>query len=180
MKRQNNNRTAAIRTTAISALLAALTSVIVIIGSSFEALDLSCAAAASLIIQLCLTEIDAGHAFMIYACSAVLSFLAMPMTSCTLYFAAFFGYYPLVRKLIAKYIKRKISYYALLFAFYNMVMIALFVLFKSVFGVQNEPVYLYVLLLLSANLFFGCFELLTGRIKILFDYRIKKHFKNKH
>lgn len=36
---------------------------------------------------------------------------------------------------------------------------------------------MYVLLLLSSNLFFGCFELLTGRIKIVYDYKIKKLFK---
>ena len=93
-----------IRTTAYSAVLAALVSVLVIIGSTFDMLDLSCAAAASLVIHLCLTEIDAKHAFMIYACAALLSFLAAPMRSCTLYFAAFFGYYPLVRSFLAKHI----------------------------------------------------------------------------
>lgn len=166
-----------IRTTAYSAVLAALVSVLVIIGSTFDMLDLSCAAAASLIIHLCLTEIDAKHAFMIYACAAILSFLAAPMRSCTLYFAAFFGYYPLVRSFLAKHIKNKKLYYLLLFAFYNAVMLALFLLFKSIFGIQDEPPFMYVLLLLASNLFFGCFELLTGRIKILFDYKIKKHFK---
>ena len=160
-----------IRTTAFSAVLAALVSVLVIIGSTFDMLDLSCAAAASLVIHLCLTEIDAKHAFMIYACAAILSFLASPMRSCTLYFAAFFGYYPLVRAFLAK------LYYLLLFAFYNVVMLALFFLFKGIFGIQDEPPFMYVLLLLASNLFFGCFELLTGRIKILFDYKIKKHFK---
>ena len=56
-------------------------------------------------------------------------------------------------------------------------MIPLYLLFRSIFGLQNEPVYMYVLLLFAANLFFGCFELLTGRIKILYDYKIKKLFK---
>ena len=46
-----------IRTTAYSAVLAALVSVLVIIGSTFDMLDLSCAAAASLVIHLCLREI---------------------------------------------------------------------------------------------------------------------------
>ena len=166
-----------IRTTAYSAVLAALVSVLVIIGSTFDMLDLSCAAATSLIIHLAMTEIDSAHAFMIYACAAILSFLASPMRSCTLFFAAFFGYYPLVRAFLAKHIRNKKLYYLLLFAFYNAVMLVLFLLFKGIFGLQNEPVYMYVLLLLSSNLFFGCFELLTGRIKIVYDYKIKKLFK---
>ena len=114
---------------------------------------------------------------MIYACAAILSFLASPMRSCTLYFAAFFGYYPLVRAFLAKHLRSKKLYYLLLFILYNVVMLALFFLFKGIFGIQDEPPFMYVLLLLASNLFFGCFELLTGRIKILFDYKIKKHFK---
>lgn len=120
-----------IRTTASSAVLAALVSVLVIIGSTFDMLDLSCAAAASLIIHLAMTEIDSAHAFMIYACAAILSFLASPMRSCTLFFAAFFGYYPLVRAFLAKHIRNKKLYYLLLFAFYNAVMLVLFLLFKG-------------------------------------------------
>ena len=114
---------------------------------------------------------------MIYACAAILSFLAAPMRSCTLYFAAFFGYYPLVRAFLAKHLRSKKLYYLLLFILYNVVMLALFFLFKGIFGIQDEPTLKYELLLLASNLFFGCFELLTGRIKILFDYKIKKHFK---
>ena len=166
-----------IRTTAYSAVLAALVSVLVIVGSTFDLFDLACAAAASLVVHLALSEIDAKHAFMIYACAAVLSFIATPMRTCTLYFTAFFGYYPLIRAFAAKHLKNKKLYYLVLFIFYNLVMIPLYLLFRSIFGLQNEPVYMYVLLLFAANLFFGCFELLTGRIKILYDYKIKKLFK---
>ncbi len=168
-----------VRQTAFSAILAALITVLILLGSVFDMVDLACAAAASLVLHIALTEMDATHAFMIYLCASFLSFILMPLCSCSLYFTAFFGYYPLVRAFAARRIKNKKLYYAFVFLLYNAAMLALFLIFKSIFGIQGEPVYMYVLLLLSSNLFFGCFECLMGRIHILYTYKIKKHFKIK-
>ncbi len=166
-----------IRQTAFSAVLAALVTVLVLIGCVFDMVDLVCVAIASVVLHLALTELDTAHVFMIYLCSALLSFLFMPLRSCSLYFAAFFGYYPLLRAFLQKHIRKKGIYYALIFFWYNAATIALYLIFKSVFGIQGEPLYMYVLLLLSSNLFFWCFEKLMGRIRILYDYRFKKYFK---
>lgn len=170
------NRKNTVRTTAVSAVIAALTAVLIVLGSAFDALDLVCASAAALIIHLSFTEIDGKHAFLIYAVAAVLSFILMPMRTCSLYFAAFFGYYPLIRAAAAKHIRSKKLYYLAVFVLYNVVMTALFLLFKGIFGLSEEPPVMYAVLLISSNVFFACFELLIGRIKILYDYKIKKLF----
>lgn len=168
-----------IRQTAFSAVLAALVTVLILLGCVFDMVDLACAAAASFVLQIALRELDATHVFLIYLCASFLSFILMPLRSASLYFAAFFGYYPLVRALAVKHLKSKGLYNAFVFLLYNVSTIALYLIFKGVFGVRGEPAYMYVLLLLSSNLFFLCFDRLIGRIHIIYDYKLKKYFKFK-
>ena len=163
-----------IRTTAYTAIIAAAVTVILLIGGIFDIVDLACVSVSALVIHLAYGEFGGKYAFLIYAVAALLSFLLMPMRSASLYFTAFFGYYPLLRAFTAKHVRRKGLYYAILFLVYNAAMTALYILFKSVFGVEGEPPAMLLALLISSNVFFACLELLTGRIQILYDYKIKK------
>lgn len=163
-----------IRTTAYAAVLAALVTLILLLGSFFDMLDLACAAVGSLILHIAYHEIGGTYAFLIYAVASVLSFILLPMRSCSLFFVAFFGYYPLLRAFLGKHIRSRKLCLLLLALIYNAVMLALFFLFKGIFGMQGEPVFMYVLLLVSSNIFFFCFDLLMSRIMILYQYKIKK------
>ena len=164
-----------IRSVAYSSIVSALITLLIIAGGFFDILDLACAAVASIIIHIISLEVNSKTAILIYAVSSVLSLILMPLRSCPILFAAFFGYYPVIRLFIYKKIKiRQLSYISLL-AIYNIVMIALFLAFKNVFGIAGEPYYMYVLLLLTSNVFYISFELLMGRIMILYNYKIKKY-----
>ena len=166
-----------IRRMAYSAILAAIITVIVIAGGFFDIIDLACASLAALILQVVYTEMGGKSAVMIYAVSAALSFILMPLRSATLYFVTFFGYYPILRGVLLRKMKSKKVINFLLCLLFNAVMIVLYAAFRTVFGIENEPVYVYVLLIISANIFFACFEMLMGKIMILYNYKIKKLFK---
>ena len=168
-----------IKSTAYASITAALVTVMLIAGGFFEMLDLTCASVASLIIHISYTESGGKRALMIYGVSAILANIFAPLMSCPILFAAFFGYFPIVRAFLYKKIKIKELAYALLIVLYNAVMIALYNIFKTVFGLANEPMELYVALLVSANIFYICFELLMGRIMILYNHYIKRNFKNR-
>lgn len=168
-----------IKRTAYSSVTSALVTVILILGGFFDMLDLSCASAAALIIHVVYTETGAKNALLVYAVSALLSNLLLPMRSCPVLFLAFFGFFPILRGVLQKKINHEKLTYVLLLLFYNADMILLFTVFKGIFGVQNEPAYMYALLLFSANLFYVCFELLIGRIMIIYNYYIKNKFKKK-
>lgn len=166
-----------VRNTAYSSVIAALISIIIIIGGFFDMLDLVCASVASLIIHIVYTEVGAKRAIMIYAVSAILSLIVLPMRSCPVYYATFFGYFPVIRAYLTKKIKLKWLSYSLLLLLYNLVMVALYTVFAGIFGITEEPVYMYVALLISSNLFYICFDMLMGRIMILYEYRIKDKLK---
>ena len=56
-------------------------------------------------------------------------------------------------------------------------MALLFTVFKNIFGIYNEPAFMYITLIVVSNVFFFVFELLLSRIHILYEYKIKKLFK---
>lgn len=168
-----------VRKTAYSSIIASVVTVIIIIGSVLDIVDLAAASLCALIIHVVYNEAGGSRALLIFAVSSSLSLMLMPMRSCPLLFVSFFGYYPILRAFLYKHIKSKALSYTLLILLYNVVMYLLFTLFKGVFGIAEEPVYMYILLLVTSNIFFVTFELLIGRIMILYTYKIKKTFKTK-
>ncbi len=168
-----------VRKTAYSSIIASIITVIIMIGSVLDIVDLAAASLCAIIIHIVYNESGGKTAFLIFAVSSSLSLILMPMRSCPVLFTGFFGYYPILRAFLYKHIKVKALSYTLLILLYNAVMFILFTLFKSIFGITQEPVYMYVLLLITSNVFFISFELLMGRIMILYTYKIKKIFKSK-
>ena len=165
-----------IKLTAVSSLLSAFMTVVILIGSLFDMLDLICASVCSIIIHIINKKSGTKTAIMIYAVSSVLSFILLPLRSCSLYFIAFFGYYPIIREYIFKKIKFQFVSSALLILIYNITMILLYVLFANLFGLNNEPVYMYIALIITSNIFYFAFDLLISRIMIIYDYKIAKMF----
>lgn len=168
-----------IRKTAYSSIIAAVITVIIMVGSVLDIVDLAAASLCALIIHIVYNETGWKSAFLIFAVSSCLSLILMPMRSCPILFVFFFGYYPILRAYLYKRIKIKALSYTIIILLYNSVMFILFTLFKSIFGITEEPVYMYVLLLITSNVFFISFELLMRRIMILYTYKIKKMFKLK-
>ena len=169
-----------IKTTAVLSVFSALSTVLIIAGGFFDIIDLACASVASFLIHILCHEYGNRHACLVFAVSAVLSNIFLPMRSCPIVFALFFGYFPIIRNILYKKIKFKKIVYVLLFALFNAVMFVIYHLFKEVFGIAGEPMALVFALLGSANLFYICFDMLMGRIMILYNYYIKRNInKNK-
>lgn len=163
-----------IKNISFSSIMSALITTILIIGGFIDMLDLLFACIASLILHIIYTKTNIKNALMIYVVSCVLSFILLPLRSCSLYFIFFFGYYPVLRAWLLKKINSKPLVYLLLIFIYNISMSMIFFLFSKIFGIDNEPVYIYLLLIITANIFYFSFELLIGRIMIIFEYRISK------
>ena len=165
-----------IKSMALSSLLSALITTFILIGSLFDIFDLICASVCSIIIHIINEKIRTRTAFMIYSVSSVISFILMPLRSCSLYFIAFFGYYPIIRQLIFKKIKNRLVSYTILMLIYNLTTISLYVIFANLFGLNNEPVYMYIALIVTSNIFYFAFDLLISRIMIIYNYKLHKMF----
>jgi hypothetical protein len=165
-----------VRNTAYCAVISSLICVVLIIGGLIESLDLLCASAAAIVIHVVFSEKGTRNALMIFAVSALLSNILLPLRTCPMYFLFFFGYYPVMRGFLHGKIKSRLFAFLVLALIYNAVMLFLFTVFKTVFGMANEPVYMFILLFICANLFFFSFDLLTDRIMIIYNHKIKKLF----
>lgn len=168
-----------IKITAFSSIMSALITTIILVGSFLDIFDLICASICSLIIHIINKKAGTRTAIMIYAVSSVLSFIILPFRTCSLYFTAFFGYFPILRNFLYNKLKPKVFVYFLLLLLYNLSMIALYIIFSNLFGLTNEPIYMYFALIVSSNIFYLSFDLLLGRIMIIFDYKISKIFKTR-
>ncbi len=94
---------------ALTAILSALAVVFLLLGSFLETVTLSAAAIASLLTVVAVCELGYSYAFSVWAIASILGLLLLPIKDPVLYFACFFGYYPIVKSLAEK-IKSKLSY----------------------------------------------------------------------
>ena len=85
---------------ALSALLAALSAVILFLGGALELIDLSAAAIATLFVSFTLFELGAGYAVLLWAVASVASLLLFP-SSASLFYAAI-GLYPILKAQLEK------------------------------------------------------------------------------
>ncbi len=145
-----------IRKITLASIFSGLTVALIIVGSLFELLDLSCAALASLAVYISMIEIKGKYPFLIYLTSGVLSLILIPLSSASLYYVAFFGYYPILRFRLRK--MKKLFSKLICFGVFNITMVMLYLVFKAVFALHNEPYIMYIVLLITANVFFLCFD----------------------
>ena len=166
-----------IKITAVSAILTALCTALIIVGSLLDILDLTVSAFCSFIIAAAVFEFKCTkYPILIYACTSVLSFIFMPMSSAALYFAVFFGYYPILRKKIV--ILRKPFSKIVSFALFYASMSVLLFLMTRFFGLSKEPLGIYLLLFVMGTVFFVCYDLILEKFDIIYKYKLRKIFKH--
>ncbi len=155
MKKDRRN---SIKKITLCSILSALAVVLIFLGSAVEMLDITVASVCSLIVYISMIECGKKYSFLVYWVASVLAFIFTSTTTTTLYFIAFFGYYPILKYYLRKLPKPlKKTICAVIF---NVIMALLMLIFKAVFGLKGEPYYIYILLLLAENLFFFCFDYL--------------------
>lgn len=93
----------------LSAILVAISVVIMLLGSFLETVTLSSAAIASICVMVAVVELGYKYAAMVYVAASFLSFILLPVKDPAIFFAASFGFYPIVKALLEK-IRSKISY----------------------------------------------------------------------
>ncbi len=159
----------------LSSLFSAMIVVLILIGTFFELLDITVAALCAFAVYIILIEAGFKYSFLVYLTSSTLCLILTPMSSATLYFVGFFGYYPVIKIKLRKLKKHSRKLICLLL--FNASMIALMLLFKAVFALQNEPIYMYILLLATSNVFFFCFDYLLDVFTIIYFKKLRNKIK---
>lgn len=103
-------RKSSTRRLAAAAVLAALGVVLLTVGAFISVLDLSMAAIASLTVVFAVIELKGKYPFLIYLVTSVLSLLLLPSKTPALLFAAFAGYYPILKAYLEGRFSRTVSW----------------------------------------------------------------------
>ena len=160
---------------AMAGMLAALAVVILYLGSMIELLDLSASVLGALAVMVAIVELGQGYAWGVYLVAAVLSVLLFPRTA-SVVFAAFVGYYPIVKVYLDRIRVKVVQYFCKLVLF-NLFLFGMLWLCQVFLGTENEWIALGKMLILLGNLCFVVYDFALSRLAIFYLVKIKSKMK---
>lgn len=177
-----DRRTAAKKTRnlTLTALLAALGVVLLLLGSVVEIMDLTVVFLVSLFVVFALIELGEGMAFALWLVTSFLSILLIPNKMCAFEYALLGGTFPLI-KYYAERLPRVLAFFVKFVAFNLLFAGAVFVSVR-IFGMEEvslpvigtlSPIWYFVLLFLLGDLCFFIYDWLITRLIPLYFRRIR-------
>lgn len=144
---------------ALSSLLCALATVFSVVGCILDIADLVAVTAASVLVSIAGSELGKKYQLLIYAVTSFLLLCLFPASTVTLYFILFFGYYPIVRGLLAKL--PVIPMWVLKYIMFNAAIVcAYFLMTKILITAEAETDMLMVAVLwIFSNAFFAVYDI---------------------
>ena len=175
----------------LSAMLAAIGAVILLLGSLFQVIDLSMAAIASFVCVVAVIEVGTKYAWIIYAVVGFISVLLRPMSFAPWVYVAFLGYYPIIKEKIEK-LPRAVSWVLKMISF-NAAFIAccivgyffltagnptdIFDFFNTLLGVPGAGMAIAVGLYAFVNVVFIIYDIALTRLISLYLFRLRQRLK---
>ncbi len=173
--------------TAMGGMITAL-SVVVLMPTALELFVYALPAFAGMLIMFSVVELDKKWAFGIYAAVSVLSLMLVPNKEAAILYAAFFGYYPILKAILESKLP-KVPEYILKFAVFNVSMIASYAIlikvlgmpFDELMGIEGETgflaEYMLPIMLGLGNVAFILFDVATTRIITVYLRVWQKKFR---
>ena len=163
-------------------MLSALGVIFLGIGALLDVLDISMAVIASFCVIIAEIEYGKGAPWMVYAAISVLSFLLVPNKLPAIFFALFFGFYPILKgKLEAK---PKVVCWLLKELIFNVSLALIMVIYLLLFfqGVSFAIIPLHWLIVIAVvlcELVFILYDIAITRIISFYVIRLRKRLKLK-
>ena len=162
---------------ALAGMLAALAVVILYLGSLIELLDLSASVLGALAVMVAIVELGRSYAWGVYLVSAVLSVLLFPRTA-SIVFAAFVGYYPILKVYLDRIPIRFVQYFCKLVLF-NLFLFGTLWLCRIFLGAENEWSALGKMLFWLGNACFVIYDFALSRLVIFYLVKIKSKMRKR-
>lgn len=159
-------------------MFAALGVILLYLGSIVEVVDVSMAVIASLFCVLAVIEYGKGAPWMVFLVTAVLSLLLLPNKSPAVYYAFFFGFYPILKA----YFERLDKVRAWIFKeiTFNVCLAVMIVLIKLLFMPSvSIPFMMYVIAVLLCEGVFVLYDIALTRLITFYMFRLRHRFKFK-
>lgn len=169
MGKMNNRQNT--RRLALSAMLAALGVVLLVIGTVVDVLSLSAAALAAVPLYIALREMGYRRATLVYIVTALLSILLFPQSEAALSYALLLGLYTLLKMPF-----ERVHRYAALpikLLFFNVTFTALELISIFLFSIPPLVWWLYAVTYVVANIAFLLYDTVLDRLIILYEARLR-------
>ena len=131
-------------------------------------------------VLLCVIVIEINYpwAFATWFAVSELSFLVLADKEAALYYAAFFGIYPIIKSFIER-LRSKVLQYLIKYAFFNVCMVAAFYIGIFLLSIPKESFYLFGLylpwvFLIIGNLFFILYDICVTRLVTIYLIKWQK------
>jgi hypothetical protein len=170
-----NGKTNSTKKIALSGMLSALSVMLMLIGSLFQTLDLTAAAAAGFTVVFAMIELGIRYAYAVYTVSSILAILLLPNKSPALIFAVFGGLYPIMKAYLQRIRSKWLSYIAKL-AVFNLLFSAIITAGKYIFMLSDDFYSFGLVMYLLGNIAFILYDYALDKIILLYIVKIKKIF----
>ncbi len=160
-----------VKKTALPAMLAALSVVIMYAGSMLGKMDIATAVISSLCVMIALGEFGYKSAVGVYLVTAVLSFVIVPAKTAVILFIVLFGLYPLV-KFFSSTRGNKVNEYVIKYCYLNISLLILIVIVTVFFA--KLPVWVTLLVFVGANLLLPVYDFTLDGLMAFYCNRIRR------
>ena len=176
-KRGKKGKSYSAKKLAVCAMLAALGVVLLSLGALISVMDISMAVIASLLCIVAVIEYGGSAPWMVYLVTSLISLFFFPTTP-ALFYAVFFGYYPILKEkfekkpMVISWLFKEITFNAAL-------ALAGVATVYGFLGIDNElvnPIYIGVVVLL-AQIVFVLYDIALTRLISIYLISLRKRFK---
>lgn len=150
---------------ALCALMTALATVVLFIGSVSGLLDICTAAIAALIVAFCSIELGVGYGWLVYIASGAVSLMILPAKEAAYSFTLFFGLHALLIPLFSK-LPRWVSF-AVRLAIMNGTLVLIYIFFRELLQMP-EVGWMKIAIFVMANAIFILSDMLYRRLLRLY------------
>ena len=160
------------------AMFSALGVILLYLGSIIEVVDVSMAVIASLFCVLAVIEYGKGAPWMVFFVTAVLSLLLLPNKSPAVYYAFFFGFYPILKAYFERF--DKVRSWIFKEIVFNVCLAVIVVLIKLFFMPSvSIPFMLYAIAIVLCEGVFVLYDIALTRLITFYLFRLRHRFKFK-
>lgn len=126
-------------------------------------------------------ETGKGFATAVYVAVSVISLLLLGNKEPAVMYAAFFGYYPIIKSILEKHLK-SVFCWVIKFLVFNVAMVVAYLSVTKIFMISFEDIEAFgkwalPLLLLAGNVVFVMYDVLLTRLVSIYFYRWQKYLK---
>ncbi len=172
--------------TALGGICAALMLALMFLLSVFPSATIAAPAVASVVMLFAVLELGKGWAVGVYASTAILSLLVLPSKEAAVLYAVFFGYYPIIKALLEKKIRKRVPEWIIKIVAFLAIISAAYYLMIRFMGVEFEEIGKYGRAAIPLLLVFGaiafvaydfCLTLFVGEYLRRWQKRFRKRFR---